>query len=287
MAAITEDKAEYTQVVPIEQYEPSMLRALFDRQAAGMVPVDIHIEAQGAEQRYSTQGLTAFRDAAAAWPWDTLLLRLGLLCGEIQNNPLLIGESLRVFAEDRVFWDETAGQWRFLLLATEGAAWAGLSDHRPQALWQALLLAAQEANPQAASLLGQAIGFTGQGAFSISSLRQLLSDLAEEQPPEPAPESESAPASEPEPENPSARRRTPGSRSLSPQRRPSRRRRHPSPQRRRRRPQRRTRGIWPCPLTSCSTKRAFSPRRSWKCRFQRNPRLSRRMARSPAPFPPI
>ncbi|MCD8323309.1 MAG: FHA domain-containing protein [Oscillospiraceae bacterium] len=209
----TEERSEHIHIVPIEQDYPSIIRALFDRQIAGMVPVDIHVEAQGIEQRYSTEGLTDFRAAVAAWPAQTILQRLSLLCGEIQSCPLLIGESLRLFTEDKLFWDESGSQWRFLLLAAEGPIWSGMTDHGAQALWRALLVAAQEANPQAAPLLQQAVDLTAQESFSISGLRQLLNELAARSPEEseepvsaqpaaeeteemetPAPEAESEPA---------------------------------------------------------------------------------------------
>lgn len=196
-----EERSEHIHVVPIEQDYPSIIRALFDRQIAGMVPVDIHVEAQRVEQRYSTEGLTDFRAAVAAWPAETILQRLSLLCGEIQSCPLLIGESLRLFTEDKIFWDESGSQWRFLLLAAEGPIWSNLADHGAQALWRALLVSAQEANPQATPILQQAVDFTAQESFSISSFRRLLDELASQSSEEPE-ESVSAQPSAEEPTAP-------------------------------------------------------------------------------------
>ena len=165
-----------THRVLMGEYSAEKAEAMLRRLVPGMVPLVITASPDSVELTYSLGGLTDFRGAMAQCGTPELLARLELLAHAAEETPALMGAAWEVFAEDRLFWEDSLMRWEFLLLFDTSAAWAALPEPTPDEIWSALFTAAMEANPGAEDSLMRVVHSMEADEFTIPGLLKALGD---------------------------------------------------------------------------------------------------------------
>jgi pSer/pThr/pTyr-binding forkhead associated (FHA) protein len=191
----TEEMSEKLHSVPVASFSEEKAEALLCGKVPHGLPLDIHISPEGVVQEYSLDGLDSFREVFSHSDPIQALNRMEQLCQDVMEHPDLMDEAWAIFAEDRIFWEETSQHWRYLMLLTESPAWTALPDSSPNETWSALFIAAMAADPDVEKALAAVVQRMEDKEFSVSELLYAIAAVRECY--ENGPQEESTPATVP------------------------------------------------------------------------------------------
>ena len=160
--------------VPLTGYSPRKAEALLTASIPRMIPLDIKITEGGAEQCFDTGRLVNFKSAFANSDPARVLSMMQALCSDVLEKPFLMSEDLGLLAADRLFWDDSAVGWRYLVLMSDSADWLLLSEYAPDEIWSALFETAMASSAEAECTLQSVVKRLADVEFSVEGLYEAL-----------------------------------------------------------------------------------------------------------------